>query len=95
MVFTEGEKILTANYNHIHFVGIGGTGMSGIATILLNLGYKVSGSDLKYSETLARLENMGAEVFIGHDESNITGSDLVVISSAIPKQTRIYGRNKK
>ncbi len=90
MVFTEGEKILTANYNHIHFVGIGGTGMSGIATILLNLGYKVSGSDLKYSETLARLENMGAEVFIGHDESNITGSDLVVISSAIPKTNPEY-----
>src|SRR3989304_4451108 len=68
---------------HIHFVGIGGSGMSGIAEVLLNLGYKVSGSDLSQSEPVRHLTNLGANVFIGHKASNINGAEVVVVSSAV------------
>lgn len=68
---------------HIHFVGIGGSGMSGIAEVLLNLGYKVSGSELSMSETVNRLTNFGADIFIGHKASNVNGAEVVVVSSAI------------
>ncbi|WP_237660234.1 UDP-N-acetylmuramate--L-alanine ligase [Tepidanaerobacter sp. GT38] len=78
------------NYNRIHFIGIGGTGMSGIAKILMNMGYTVSGSDLKVSEALLRLKEAGAKVFIGHHVSNVEGADLVVVSSAIPKSNPEY-----
>ena len=74
-----------AKIQRIHFVGIGGIGMSGIAEILLNLGYKVSGSDLKLSAVVDRLENFGARVFEGHRAENIIGADVVVTSSAIAK----------
>jgi UDP-N-acetylmuramate--alanine ligase len=67
----------------IHFVGIGGVGMSGIAEVLLNLGYKVSGSDIKASKTTERLRKLGAMVSIGHSPSNIGSSDVVVVSSAV------------
>lgn len=67
----------------IHFVGIGGVGMSGIAEVLLNLGYKVSGSDLKASKTTERLKGLGAIVSIGHNPANIGSSDVVVVSSAV------------
>ncbi len=70
---------------HIHFVGIGGIGMSGIAEVLLNLGYKVSGSDMKDSDTTERLKRLGGEVFIGHRAENITSPHVVVISSAVKK----------
>ena len=69
--------------NHIHLVGIGGVGMSGIAEVLLNLGYAVSGSDLAQSETTRRLQHRGATVFQGHDASHIHGADVVVMSSAV------------
>ena len=72
-----------ANIQRIHFVGIGGIGMSGIAEVLLNLGYKVSGSDLKLSPVTERLQVMGASVFEGHRPEHIAGSDVVVISSAV------------
>ena len=68
---------------HIHFVGIGGIGMSGIAEVLLNLGYKVSGSDMKDSDTTARLKKLGGEIMIGHRAGNITSPHVVVISSAV------------
>jgi UDP-N-acetylmuramate--alanine ligase len=68
---------------HIHMVGIGGTGMNGIAEVLLNLSYKVSGSDLQENEATRRLSRLGAEVHIGHKAEQINGSDVVVISSAI------------
>ena len=68
---------------HIHFVGIGGIGMSGIAELLLNLGYKVSGSDLKSSEITARLKGLGGIIFEGHAADRIQGADVVVISSAV------------
>jgi UDP-N-acetylmuramate--alanine ligase len=67
----------------IHFVGIGGIGMSGIAEVLLNLGYGVRGSDMKSSETTQRLESLGGDVRIGHDGSNVDGVDVVVVSSAV------------
>lgn len=67
----------------IHFVGIGGIGMSGIAEVLLNLGYKVSGSDLRASDTTERLAVLGAEISIGHQAENLQSADVVVISSAV------------
>jgi len=70
-------------YRHIHFVGIGGIGMSGIAELLLNLGYRVSGSDLKETDTTRRLEGLGARVYRGHDEGNVRDADVVVVSSAV------------
>ncbi len=70
---------------HIHFVGIGGIGMSGIAEVLLNLGYRVSGSDMKASDTTDRLKKIGGEIFIGHRAENITLPHVVVISSAVKK----------
>jgi UDP-N-acetylmuramate--alanine ligase len=68
---------------HIHFVGIGGIGMSGIAELLLNLGYTVSGSDLKSSDITERLERLGGVIFRGHSQENIAGADVVVVSSAV------------
>ena len=67
----------------IHFLGIGGSGMSGIAEVLLNLGYAVSGTDLKPSATTQRLEGMGATVFFGHAASNAEGADVIVVSTAV------------
>jgi UDP-N-acetylmuramate--alanine ligase len=72
-----------AKIQQIHFVGIGGIGMSGIAEVLLNLGYRVSGSDLKSSSTTQRLVGLGAAVFEGHRAENISGAEVVVTSSAI------------
>ncbi len=69
--------------NNIHFVGIGGSGMSGIAEVLVNLGYKVSGSDIAAGPVTARLQNAGATVVIGHSADNIANTDVVVVSSAI------------
>lgn len=67
----------------IHMVGIGGTGMCGIAEVLLNLGYEVSGSDVQDSDVLRRLRDLGAEVAVGHAAENIRNTDVVVISSAV------------
>ncbi|NCO60495.1 MAG: UDP-N-acetylmuramate--L-alanine ligase [Deltaproteobacteria bacterium CG_4_8_14_3_um_filter_51_11] len=68
---------------HIHFIGIGGIGMSGIAELLINLGYEVSGSDLKQSAATRRLAAMGAKVSQGHNRENTAGADVVVYSSAV------------
>jgi UDP-N-acetylmuramate--alanine ligase len=67
----------------IHFVGIGGSGMSGIAEVMLNLGYRVSGSDLVAGATTERLAGLGAKVTIGHDEENVADADAVVVSTAV------------
>ena len=72
-----------AKIQRIHFVGIGGIGMSGIAEVLLNLGYQISGSDLKHSAVTERLAALGASIFKGHAAANITGADVIVTSSAI------------
>src|SRR5678815_4717317 len=72
-----------ANIQRIHFVGIGGIGMSGIAEVLLNLGYNISGSDLKSSPVTQRLVSLGATAFEGHRAENVAGAEVVVTSSAI------------
>ena len=68
---------------HIHFIGIGGVGMSGIAEVLLNLGYKVSGSDLAENATTQRLTELGARIYQGHQAENVQNTEVVVISSAV------------
>jgi UDP-N-acetylmuramate--alanine ligase len=80
----------------MHFIGIGGIGMSGIAEILINLGYDVSGSDLHESEQTSRLRDLGARVFIGHDPSNIADYNVVVTSTAIgPNNPEIIEARKR
>jgi len=68
---------------HIHFVGVGGVGMSGIAEILLNLGYTISGSDLADSATLRRLASLGIQTYVGHEAAHVAGADAVVTSTAV------------
>jgi len=77
---------------HIHMVGIGGIGMSGIAEILLLRGYKVSGSDSSVSETTERLKELGAAIYPGHDASNIEGADVVVYTSAVKAKENVETR---
>jgi UDP-N-acetylmuramate--alanine ligase len=85
------------NIRRIHFVGIGGIGMSGIAEVLLNLGYEVSGSDMASSDTTARLDDLGAAVHIGHAEANLGNADVVVTSTAVrpdnPEVISAHSRN--
>jgi UDP-N-acetylmuramate--alanine ligase len=69
--------------NRVHFVGIGGSGMSGIAEVMLSLGYQVQGSDLRSNAAIKRLETQGASIFIGHGAENIRDADAVVVSSAV------------
>ncbi|PYG88273.1 UDP-N-acetylmuramate--L-alanine ligase [Ruminiclostridium sufflavum DSM 19573] len=76
--FLESEKI-----NNVHFIGIGGSSMSGLAEILLSQGYFVSGSDIKASKATQKLESKGARIFIGHSLENITNQDLVVYTVAV------------
>src|SRR5580692_11206546 len=71
---------------HLHFAGIGGIGMSGIAEVLLNLGYRISGSDLKLSPITERLAGLGATVYEGHNASNVAGARALVVSSAVDEQ---------
>jgi UDP-N-acetylmuramate--alanine ligase len=85
------------NIRRIHFVGIGGIGMSGIAEVLLNLGYEISGSDLAHSDTTDRLDDLGAAIHIGHAASNIGNADVVVTSTAVRSENSeviaAYARN--
>ena len=74
---------LAASVGPVHFVGIGGIGMSGIAEVMLNLGYVVTGSDIKESANVERLREKGATVHIGHAAENVDGAGAVIISSAI------------
>ncbi|SNS90900.1 UDP-N-acetylmuramate--L-alanine ligase [Granulicella rosea] len=83
-MFVPGH-ILFAASQRVHFIGIGGIGMSGIAEILLSMGYSVSGSDLRRSPTTDRLAAMGAIIFEGHEAGNAAASDVVVTSSAVSK----------
>src|SRR5579863_5581111 len=71
---------------HLHFAGIGGIGMSGIAEVLLNLGYTISGSDLKLSPTTDRLAKLGATIYEGHDAAHVAGAKALVVSSAVDEQ---------
>ena len=67
---------------HLHFVGIGGAGMNGIAQVMLNLGYRISGSDLAENAATRRLAEQGASIYIGHAGDQLQGADAVIISSA-------------
>src|SRR5215471_6019816 len=77
------HKCMFKRIKHVHFVGIGGIGMSGIAEVLLNLGYKVTGSDLRSTDITDRLERCGAAVYARHAAENIKGAHVVVTSSAV------------
>ena len=70
---------------NIYFIGIGGIGMSGIAEIMKNLGYKVTGSDQQKNSNVLRLKKLGVKIFIGHNSNNVENASLVVFSSAISK----------
>ncbi|WP_299178081.1 UDP-N-acetylmuramate--L-alanine ligase [uncultured Neptuniibacter sp.] len=84
--FTRFEIPEMRRIGRIHFIGIGGVGMCGIAEVLLNQGYQISGSDIKASATTHRLEGLGMSIFIGHDETNIEGVDVVVVSTAVNEE---------
>ena len=71
--------------HRIHFIGIGGVGMCGIAEVLLNQGYDISGSDLRQSAATDRLVSLGADIFLGHIEDNVKTADVIVVSTAINK----------
>ena len=71
---------------HVHFIGIGGIGMSGIAELLLNLDFIITGSDISKSQNVNRLETRGVEIFIGHSARNIDNVDVVVYSSAVKQE---------
>ena len=80
------HKLMSApmrRVRHIHMLGIGGSGMAGIAEVLLNLGYEISGTDLKHSAATQRLEGLGAKIHIGHRAENAQGADAVVVSTAV------------
>jgi UDP-N-acetylmuramate--alanine ligase len=77
-------NVTLRNFQRIHLVGIGGSGMSGIAEVLLSSGYAVSGSDLKSSSVTERLRNLGAKIHEGHQAENVQGAHVVVVSSAVP-----------
>jgi UDP-N-acetylmuramate--alanine ligase len=79
-----GEHILNTS-EHVHFIGIGGYGMSAIARVMLEMGYRVSGSDVAKQELTEKLEAKGAQVYIGHQADNVQGADLVVYSTALSK----------
>ncbi|HWR57477.1 MAG TPA: Mur ligase domain-containing protein, partial [Thermodesulfovibrionales bacterium] len=82
-------------FRTIHFVGIGGIGMSGIAEVLHNLGYEVTGSDVRESDTTERLRGLGVKVHIGHRPENINNAHVVVISSAVSEQNSEVTEAKK
>ena len=77
------DSLMKHKVKNIHFVGIGGAGMSGIAEVLMNLDFKVSGSDLAKNDTTKRLEKFGAKVYQGHATENLNEADVVVVSSAV------------
>jgi UDP-N-acetylmuramate--alanine ligase len=77
------ERVMKHKVKHVHFVGIGGSGMSGIAEVLLNLEFTVSGSDLNSNAVTQRLTKLGAQVMKGHAATHIAAADVVVVSSAV------------
>ncbi|HCC82735.1 MAG TPA: UDP-N-acetylmuramate--L-alanine ligase, partial [Methylophaga sp.] len=74
---------MQSRVKHIHFIGIGGVGMGGIAEVLLNLGYQVSGSDLNENSLIQHLRQLGANIMIGHDAEYLKGADVVVVTTAV------------
>ncbi|MCX7919098.1 MAG: UDP-N-acetylmuramate--L-alanine ligase [bacterium] len=90
------QQQISSAVKHIHFIGIGGTGMNGLAQVYLQLGYEVSGSDKSVSEATQRLQQLGAKVYFGHAPENINGANLVVYSSAIdPENPELVEAKKR
>jgi UDP-N-acetylmuramate--alanine ligase len=83
MIKPDFNQPVPADLGTVHFIGIGGSGMSGIARILMGMGHRVTGSDLRDTSNVAALRELGAEVFIGHDESHLGNPDTVVVTSAL------------
>lgn len=83
MIKPDFNAIVPKDFGKVHFIGIGGSGMSGIARILLGLGHEVTGSDVRTSPNIVALEDLGAKIAIGHDETNLGNADTVVVTSAI------------
>ena len=90
-------KINIASNEVIHFIGIGGIGMSGLAQIMTNMGFRVQGSDLSSNKNIHRLIKAGIKIYTGHDPNNIKKATMIVISSAIKKNNKelIASKNKK
>lgn len=89
------KKQASKKLKHIHMIGIGGTGMNGIAEVLFNLGYKVSGTDINENEATQRLVSLGVEISIGHKAEKVEGADVVVISSAIKEDNVEVGEARR
>ena len=89
-VLLEELNMVFHKIERVHFVGIGGIGMSGIAEVLINLGFKVTGSDVRRTDITERLESLGAVVFKGHREENIIDSDVVVVFPCAPATAMEY-----
>ena len=81
-------KINIANNEVIHFIGIGGIGMSGLAQIMRNMGFTIQGSDLNHNKNTDRLAKAGIKVYFGHNQKNLNKATMVVISSAIKKNNK-------
>lgn len=90
-------KINIASNEVIHFIGIGGIGMSGLAQIMKNMGFKVQGSDLNHNKNIERLTKANIKVFVGHRKKNIDKATMVVVSSAVGSRNieLIYSKKKK
>ena len=93
--YAYGESGGMHRMRRLHFIGIGGVGMGGIAEVLVNLGYDVSGSDQSANALTARLESMGATVHIGHDATHVDNKDVVIVSTAIAEESRLRVRTEK
>jgi UDP-N-acetylmuramate--alanine ligase len=89
------NETMRNDVKNMHFIGIGGSGMNGLAEIFINLGYNVTGSDMKESENTRRIEKIGGKIFIGHSESNVKGADLAVYSNAVPETNPEIMRARK
>jgi UDP-N-acetylmuramate--alanine ligase len=96
MKYTDKTSSMERKIRRIHFVGIGGIGMSGIAEVLLNLGYEISGSDIASSDATSRLDDLGAAIHIGHAAKNIGNADVVVTSTAVrPENEEVIAARKR
>ncbi len=83
MIKPDFSQAVPKELGKVHFIGIGGSGMSGIARILIGMGHQVTGSDLRDTDNVATLRELGAEIFIGHDEAHLGNPDTVVVTSAL------------
>ena len=96
MMALRPDNIAMRRVRCVHMLGIGGIGMAGIAEVLINLGYTVSGTDLKDSAATRRLAALGAKIFIGHAQDNAHGADVLVVSTAVKAGPELeYAREQR